>query len=193
MAKYQSKYRTETEEHIKRALLELLEKRSLAQITVSELSDCANVSRSTFYQHYGNVGDVYAELVSDFRDRVAPIAFQVGPCRTGCKSPDSVPFCHMLRRQHDLSPVISEASFLSTFIETEGKEGSFELAEVLKKAGIDEQTARALSVFQLCGCFAATRSSAADDAQWETTRAYIDSFIKGGIEACIELSKGTSE
>ncbi|MBQ1449552.1 MAG: TetR family transcriptional regulator, partial [Eggerthellaceae bacterium] len=57
MAKGEAKYATRTEGAVKEALLALLAKKQLADITVSELSREAHVSRSTFYEHFGNPAD----------------------------------------------------------------------------------------------------------------------------------------
>ena len=60
------KYATRTDGAIKEALLALLAKKQLADITVSELSREAHVSRSTFYEHFGNPADVYDAVVRDY-------------------------------------------------------------------------------------------------------------------------------
>ena len=57
------KYDTKTESAIRSALLSLLAKKTLADITVSELAREAHVSRSTFYEHFGNPADVYDSIV----------------------------------------------------------------------------------------------------------------------------------
>ena len=66
MAKGEAKYATRTEGAVKEALLALLAKKQLADITVSELSREAHVSRSTFYEHFGNPADVYDAMLSAF-------------------------------------------------------------------------------------------------------------------------------
>jgi len=44
------------------SLIALLRKKKIYQITVSELCAAAELNRSSFYKHYGNVYDVLAEL-----------------------------------------------------------------------------------------------------------------------------------
>ncbi len=44
------------------SLCELLVNKRLDQITVSELSELADINRSTFYLHYSNVRELYQEL-----------------------------------------------------------------------------------------------------------------------------------
>ena len=48
------------------SLIALLRKKKIYQITVSELCAAAELNRSSFYKHYGNVYDVLAELEEDF-------------------------------------------------------------------------------------------------------------------------------
>lgn len=48
------------------SLIALLRKKKIYQITVSELCAAAELNRSSFYKHYGNVYDVLAELGGGF-------------------------------------------------------------------------------------------------------------------------------
>ena len=50
---------------LKDALLELLKHKKSYDINVRELCDKAQVNRSTFYRHYGNIADVLEEIISD--------------------------------------------------------------------------------------------------------------------------------
>lgn len=47
---------------LREALLDLLKKKSLNQVSISELCEKADVSRNTFYNHYSIPGDVLQEL-----------------------------------------------------------------------------------------------------------------------------------
>jgi AcrR family transcriptional regulator len=51
-----------TKLQIRKALCELLEEKSLEQITVSELTQRAAINRSTFYLHYANIAEVFVEM-----------------------------------------------------------------------------------------------------------------------------------
>ncbi|MBQ9941824.1 MAG: TetR/AcrR family transcriptional regulator [Christensenellaceae bacterium] len=69
MNKAESKY-FNTAVKLDRALLSLLEKKSFAYITVSEICKEAGVNRSTFYLHYETLGDLLEEtaryVIDDF-------------------------------------------------------------------------------------------------------------------------------
>ena len=54
-----------TKKAIKTALIELMSKKDLVDITVSELARKANVNRKTFYLHYSNVQAVFEEIEDD--------------------------------------------------------------------------------------------------------------------------------
>lgn len=50
---------------LKQALLELLQKKSIHKISVSELCSHAQINRTTFYKYYGNPSDVLVEIEQD--------------------------------------------------------------------------------------------------------------------------------
>lgn len=61
-----------TKKHLRQALTELLEEKSVKDITVRELSERADINRATFYLHYRDVYDmveqIQKELFKDFQD-----------------------------------------------------------------------------------------------------------------------------
>lgn len=59
-----------TKRNIRRALLELTAKRSLNDITVTELSELADIDRKTFYSHYDTIHDVVYEMVQEVAEEV---------------------------------------------------------------------------------------------------------------------------
>ena len=50
---------------LKNAMLELLKTKKSYDINVRELSDKAQVNRSTFYRHYDSIADVLDEIIAD--------------------------------------------------------------------------------------------------------------------------------
>ena len=68
-----------TKERLKQAMTELLQERSIREITVRELTERADVNRGTFYAHYADLYDMLEqmenELLGEFEallDRHAP-------------------------------------------------------------------------------------------------------------------------
>lgn len=64
MNKYESKY-LYSASLMNQALLELLEKKDIEYITVSEITKKAGVSRTTFYLHYDNIYDLLNEITEN--------------------------------------------------------------------------------------------------------------------------------
>lgn len=62
------------------SLIALLRKKKIYQITVSELCASAELNRSSFYKHYGNVYDVLAELEEDFLSQIRRCVDQIDGC-----------------------------------------------------------------------------------------------------------------
>ena len=58
--------RTLTKRLIREAMLELLKKESIQNISVSELCQCAGINRTTFYNHYNGTFEVLAEIEENF-------------------------------------------------------------------------------------------------------------------------------
>ena len=145
------------------------------------------MSRSTFYEHFGNPCDVYDSIVQEFSRGLSPMMEQVA-C-TSEMNPSVEPFCARLRDDGPFSPAVNEDRFLNSFLErTEMLEGH-DLYAILTNAGYAPDQARALSAFQLAGCFTAARMSQAGSANWLTVKAVIDRFILGGIAACLAAKR----
>jgi len=187
MAKRVAKYTTRTDEAVKKALCKLLGIKPLSDITVSELAREANVSRSTFYEHFGNPGDVYDALVADVMGEMAPLMSQVA-CSDGFRR-EGRPFCALVRDAGDFAPAVRDNRFLDSFLVQGGAYAEHDLFGLLVDAGYSDSEARAVCAFQMSGCFSAARSSSASDEDWERIRAVIDRFILGGIAACLAAKR----
>ncbi len=57
------------------ALIQLLQTKSLSNITISELTECAGVSRMTYYRNYQSIDEIFesylADLIAAYRQDVA--------------------------------------------------------------------------------------------------------------------------
>ncbi|WOC31803.1 MULTISPECIES: TetR/AcrR family transcriptional regulator [Caproicibacterium] len=54
-----------TKQAIHNALIQLMSRKAVSEITVRELTETANISRKTFYLHYADLTDVFREIESD--------------------------------------------------------------------------------------------------------------------------------
>ena len=187
MGKQARKYVTRTDEAVKQALLKLLAKKPLSEITVSELAREAHVIRSTFYEHFANPGDVYDELVNDVMGEIAPLMSQVA-CSDGFRH-EKRPFCALVRESGELAPAVRDARFLDSYLARGNASGEHDLFGLLVDAGYSAAEARAVCAFQMSGCFTAARATPASDEEWTRVRAVIDRFILGGIAACLAAKK----
>lgn len=181
------KYDTKTESVIRAALLALLARKRLADITVSELAREAHVSRSTFYEHFNNPADVYDSVVAEFGRDLSPLMGQVA-CTSEMR-PAAEPFCMRLRADGPFAPAIGDDRFLGSFMGQIENLEKHDLYGILTNAGYAPEQARAVCMFQLAGCFTAARAAHENDGDWQETKAVIDRFILGGIAACLSSKK----
>jgi len=70
MNKHENRRVRMTKRLLKEALLELLEKEELVNISVTAICKAADVHRSTFYDYYRDPADLLREVEQDFLDRV---------------------------------------------------------------------------------------------------------------------------
>lgn len=67
---YQDKRVVHTRRTLRKALLILLKKKSLSQITVKEICDLAEINRNTFYAHYGSPADILSEVENEYLEKM---------------------------------------------------------------------------------------------------------------------------
>lgn len=64
---------------LKEALIELLQTKSISQITIKELCDIADLNRSTFYAHYEDVYNLLSSIEDDIIDEMPTIFYSEKP------------------------------------------------------------------------------------------------------------------
>ena len=60
-----------TKRLLKESMIQILQKKNIRQVTVSELCSRAGINRSTFYAHYSIPADVLMEIKKDFASSLA--------------------------------------------------------------------------------------------------------------------------
>ncbi|WP_416973068.1 TetR/AcrR family transcriptional regulator [Streptomyces sp. 4F14] len=77
---------------LERALIDLVgEQRDLAQISVADVADRAEVSRSTFYDHYKDVHELAEAASTSMIDDMIGFVLDLDPTRTGASDEDPDP------------------------------------------------------------------------------------------------------
>lgn len=171
---------TKTKDAIAAALVGLLSSKSLDEITMSELARQASISRSTLYQHYGNVAEAYESLLEGFRNEVDSLFTQLD-CDEG--KAGAKPFCNLVMDPSGFGALFKEGRFLESYLFNFDSVEEHYLYRALRDEGASELEARAVSYFQLCGCFCLARSGMISKTDWPQAKRAIDRFIRGGLEA----------
>lgn len=78
-----------TKRAIRDALITLMEDKDISQITIRELSDCADINRKTFYAHYNSVEDVLDEIEDNILAGLAEL-MRAGGIGGGSIDPDFI-------------------------------------------------------------------------------------------------------
>ncbi len=73
-----------TKKAIKAALFHIMEEKDISSITISELTQKANINRRTFYTHYRNITDILDEIEGDLVQSLTELMrnFDVNEYRT---------------------------------------------------------------------------------------------------------------
>ncbi|NEB00906.1 TetR-like C-terminal domain-containing protein [Streptomyces sp. SID13726] len=66
---------------LQRALIDLVEERDLAQISVADVVECAEVNRSTFYAHYQDVHELAEAACTEMIDDLIGVVLAIDPTR----------------------------------------------------------------------------------------------------------------
>lgn len=169
------------EQRIQDALADLLARKPLTEIGVSELAREASVSRATFYAHYDNVGDVFGRLVQEALANVLTFGERFSCDGAGCKGAGKLPYCERVRAQGRLAGVIGDPQFFSTMmgLSQDDPEAGADAADL----HLSRHAMRVVRLFQMSGCHAVATSGLAGRDDWERTRAIVDRFIEAGMEA----------
>ena len=165
---------------IKDGLLKVLESKPLAQAGVSEVVRAAGISRSTFYVHYNNLQEVFADLVNEMHVETRTLKEQLN-CQE-CQAGQARPFCTLVRDEGRYAPLVRDPYFMRASTSGRGLGFERDVYEDLARSGMPGYVAEAIFQFQMNGCYAAARY-VNDDEQWTQVRAALDTFIAAGLKA----------
>ena len=170
-----------TDAAIKEAFLDLLAEKPYEDITLSELARAAGVSRSTVYLHFANTAEVREALARDYQREMRSLRLQLH-C-DDCQTTKGMPYCDMIREAGAFAPLVHDPLYLDLAMKLIGEsaEGR-DSADVYREAGLSEDMAKLMFLFQMSGCHAVA-TKAPEGTDWEVVRSMIDCFIRGGIRA----------
>ncbi|WP_088007710.1 TetR/AcrR family transcriptional regulator [Indiicoccus explosivorum] len=103
-----------TKSALKEALTNLLKKKALNSISVTEICRLANVNRGTFYSHYGQVGDLFEEffrdLMTDLTDSYLEPYKHVQILQTDELNPDTIRIFHHIEKNSEFYRIVFSES-----------------------------------------------------------------------------------
>jgi len=168
---------------VKDALLSLLAEKEYADITIAELCREAEISRGTFYLHYGNLSEVLDELFDDALGKMNGVLVQVG-CAPAGDTKRGYPLCRFLRENIKYRPLFFSDSLRGLVI-GRLEQSSWEdfSSRLHAQSGLDEDVLRAIFHFQLNGCLAISKQHIGiPDENWSEVQCTVDRFLKNGFD-----------
>lgn len=170
-----------TKSAIKDTFLELKRKRALDSITITELCKMAEISRGTFYLHYGNISEVLNELIDDALSDVMGTGEKLEGAES-CEGEGGIcPLCHYIRRSKKYRCLFSDDTLTSRIVNQIVSKREKDFLNGMPETGLTADEFRMLSFFQISGCYALARQNISlSENQWCPMRGVLDKFIKAG-------------
>lgn len=94
----------QTRQKLRRALLTLMQRKPVAQITVKEICDEAMTNRNTFYAHFGSPVDILRQIQQEYNEKMA--ALRDDAIRTGDVEALILGIMNTLLENRDFSQVL---------------------------------------------------------------------------------------
>ncbi len=172
-----------TKNAIKDSLLELLDIKDFAEITISELCRTADISRGTFYLHYSNTSDVLDELFADALGSTREMLVQIG-CQAGPENTEGYPLCRFLRDNKKYQALFFSDSLRTKVIDRIAAAGLGRyLTYMRSETDLEDDILISLFYFQLNGCLAVSQKNISSvNSDWDEVQCAIDSFLRNGFE-----------
>ncbi|GHU87563.1 TetR family transcriptional regulator [Spirochaetia bacterium] len=121
---------------IKQALIQLLAEKDIRDISVSELSDLADINRGTFYLHYTDIYDLFAQVEGEAMNEFGQYISRYKENSQVTGMPILLDLFEYVKANEKLFKAIlhtKEANFLSRVIEMGRPQGQAEFREQYKK------------------------------------------------------------
>jgi len=132
---------------IKESLIELLKEKSIDKITVKELSELADINRSTFYTHYCDIYAVAEEMAEEF---IRHIPFSAGEIKSTAKEIEKS--FDYFRKNKDLCIALLKNGYYKKYLLEKAKrifeDGTLQNGKMI---GTDEKIYLAMSAYTCSG------------------------------------------
>ncbi len=158
MAEKENQRVTLTKRLLKESMIQILGKKNIRQVTVSELCSRAGINRSTFYAHYSIPSDVLSEIKKDF---AASLAASISHLNQNGSSYEKLRhICQFIYDHRDLQKVILSNSSDDEVMEA-ALESSFDIWGPVNDSdyirGLDRESALLYRSFYYYGIFRVLR------------------------------------
>jgi len=185
-----------TKSVIKDSLLEEMKSKPFADVGITHICKRADISRSTFYLHYGNLIDVLEEIIDDALKNGPPFYEHVmrvvgGDCERCAKEYDDNPICMTIQRDWKYRILFNDntaSAIVLDKIYKMYKDGY--IKDLVERVGISEKNAEVIFHFQMNGCIsAAMRMNCDSIEEWMVYRKTIDTMLGGGLKELMGSEK----
>ena len=188
-----------TKKVLKDGLLELMDGKPYEKITVAALCRQAEVTRSTFYLHYGSLDEVLEEVLDDALrlteadggefgltefDRLAELV-RGGDARQLQGNNVLMPVCQRVADNPKYRVLFRDGSLSDYIVRKIYKSQKERVVPLLQqKCGLEREPAEKLFMFIIYGAFYVNRSvNWEKNSRWYDTQIMLLGFITGGINA----------
>ncbi|MCR5666903.1 MAG: TetR/AcrR family transcriptional regulator [Eubacterium sp.] len=179
---------------IKTTFIELMQVEEYENITVTNVCSDAQISRSTFYQHYRGVAEVLDEVLYDVFQRVRGLKHLIEPK----KSMDSIgqyechmPICDFVRENPKYQYIITNPKLLNQVLVQYLKVMLPEKSSKIPiEWGYSREQLEAIYVFQMTGCLNAIRQNLnKSDREWDQIKRAIDKILMNGVSESAKVNE----
>jgi len=166
---------------IKDAFLSLLEKKNYTDLNITDICNEAEISRSTFYQHYSNMHDVLDAILSDVFSQIGNLQTLIDESEAG---PCSVPLCVFIRQNRKYMNLLTDTSLSDSVIERYRQLVIEPLLDSRRRSdGLYRTRMENILIFQISGCLNAIRHNMyKSDEEWNNIRSAIDEVLLSGMK-----------
>ncbi len=171
-----------TRKAIQDAFLRVKQAKEYNAITVADICRTAEISRGTFYAHFGNIAEVLDAVLDGALADMNYLQEYLSAPQPDAKC--AHPFCRFVRNSKELRCILFDDALGPIVIKKLTAMYKDGYVQEIRSRGIalSDQEAEALFFFQINGCFAVSkRYSGLGDEAWCAIQDVIDRFIKGGV------------